>query len=61
MSNQNARSLERTPSSPLGDNYLEVTTTENVVSVHFKFAPYALKYGTWNAKRETVENLAIKS
>jgi len=39
--------------------YLEVTTSENVVSVHFQFAPYALKHGTWNTKRETVENLAI--
>ena len=39
--------------------YLEVTTTEKVVSVHFQFAPYALKHGTWIEKRGTVEELAI--
>lgn len=39
--------------------YLEVTTTEKVVSVHFQFAPYALKHGTWIDKRAMVEDLAI--
>ncbi|GAB4572585.1 MAG: NAD(P)/FAD-dependent oxidoreductase [Anaerolineales bacterium] len=46
--------------------YLEVTSVpvresakESVVSVHFQFAPYNLKYGTWNMEREKVEKLAI--
>jgi len=39
--------------------YLEVTTSGNVVSIHFQFAPYTLKHGTWNVERETVEKLAI--
>ena len=42
--------------------YLEVTTSGNVVSIHFQFAPYALKHGTWNdAARSTLESLAINS
>ena len=39
--------------------YLEVTTTENVVSIHFQFAPYQLKSGKWKDERSKVENLAI--
>ena len=39
--------------------YLEVTTTENVISIHFQFAPYQLKSGKWEVGRERVENLAI--
>jgi len=39
--------------------YLEVTTTENVVSIHFQFAPYALKHSTWKTEREPIETLAI--
>ena len=39
--------------------YLEVTTTENVVSVHFQFAPYQLKNGKWKDERNRLENLAI--
>jgi phytoene dehydrogenase-like protein len=39
--------------------YLEVTTTENVVSIHFQFAPYQLKNGKWKDERIRVENLAI--
>jgi len=39
--------------------YLEVTTSGNTVSVHFQFAPYNLKHGTWNMERESVEKLAI--
>ncbi len=46
--------------------YLEVTSVpvpesvkESVVSIHFQFAPYALKPETWNLKRDTVEKLAI--
>lgn len=39
--------------------YLEVTTSGNIVSIHFQFAPYNLKHGTWNVERENVEKLAI--
>jgi phytoene dehydrogenase-like protein len=39
--------------------YLEVTATENVISIHFQFAPYKLKNGKWKDERKRVENLAI--
>jgi phytoene dehydrogenase-like protein len=39
--------------------YLEVTTTENVISVHFQFAPYLLKSGTWKDERGKLETLVI--
>jgi phytoene dehydrogenase-like protein len=39
--------------------YLEVTTSGNMASIHFQFAPYNLKHGTWNVERENVEKLAI--
>lgn len=46
--------------------YLEVMSVpvresakESVVSIHFQFAPYNLKHGTWNMEREKVEKLAI--
>ncbi len=39
--------------------YLEVTTTENVISIHFQFAPYQLKSGKWKVERESLEKLAI--
>lgn len=39
--------------------YLEVTTYKNIVSIHFQFAPYNLKHGTWNMERDSIENLAI--
>jgi phytoene dehydrogenase-like protein len=39
--------------------HLEVTTTENVVSIHFQFAPYELKDGSWEMEKETVEKLAM--
>lgn len=41
--------------------YLEVTTSGGTVSIHFQFAPYNLKHGTWNAERENVEKLAINT
>jgi phytoene dehydrogenase-like protein len=41
--------------------YLEMTTTENVVSIHFQFAPYQLKSGKWKVGGERVENLAINT
>jgi phytoene dehydrogenase-like protein len=39
--------------------YVEVTTTEDVVSIHFQFAPYHLKNGKWEEERKHVETLAI--
>jgi phytoene dehydrogenase-like protein len=39
--------------------YLEVTTSGNTVSIHFQFAPYNLKHGTWSVVHEKVENLAM--
>jgi len=39
--------------------YLEVTTTENVISIHFQFAPYQLKNGSWEEERRKIETLAI--
>lgn len=39
--------------------YLEVTTTQNVISVHFQYAPFALKHGTWQEERKTIEDLAL--
>ncbi len=41
--------------------YVEVTTSGNVVSIHFQYAPYKLKSGDWNAQRATLEDLAINT
>jgi len=41
--------------------YLEITTAGNVVSIHFQFAPFALRQGDWPAIRETVEHLAVQT
>ena len=41
--------------------YLEVTTSGNVVSIHFQFAPYTLKSSEWKVQRERVEKLAINT
>ena len=41
--------------------HLEVTTLGNVVSIHFQFAPYALKNGNWNDQRITLKDLAINT
>ena len=49
--------------------YLEVTTSGNVVSIHFQFAPYQLKNSEWNpstslgagVESEKVEKIAIDS
>ena len=41
--------------------YLEVTTSGNVVSIHFQFAPYTLKNGNWNHARAKLEDLAIST
>jgi phytoene dehydrogenase-like protein len=40
---------------------LEVTATGNVVSIHFQFAPFALRQGDWQSARETVERLAVQT
>jgi phytoene dehydrogenase-like protein len=39
--------------------YLEVTTADKVVSIHFQFAPYALKKSSWQVEGPKVEKLAI--
>ena len=39
--------------------YLEVTTSGNVVSIHFQFAPYSLKTGDWKLETGKVEKLAL--
>ncbi len=39
--------------------YLETTTYGNVVSIHFQFAPYALKRSDWDTEGERVEKLAL--
>lgn len=39
--------------------YLEMTTSGNVVSIHFQFAPYTLKNGSWTMESGTVEKTAI--
>ena len=36
-----------------------MTTTENVISVHFQFAPYNLKVGDWQVERKQLESLAV--
>jgi phytoene dehydrogenase-like protein len=39
--------------------YLEVTTSENTVSVHFQFAPYQLRNSDWKVESAKVEKLTI--
>ena len=39
--------------------YLEVTTSGNTVSIHFQFAPYALKNESWQVAGPKVEKSAI--
>ena len=39
--------------------YLEVTTSGNVVSIHFQYAPYELKSSEWKVESARVEKLAI--
>jgi phytoene dehydrogenase-like protein len=41
--------------------YLEVTTSENTVSIHFQFAPYQLKNSDWKVEDEKIKNLAIET
>jgi phytoene dehydrogenase-like protein len=39
--------------------YVEVTTSGDVVSIHFQFAPYQLRNGDWREQRGSLERLAI--
>lgn len=39
--------------------YLEVTTSGNTVSIHFQFAPYALKNGDWKVESGNIYKLAV--
>jgi phytoene dehydrogenase-like protein len=39
--------------------YLEVTTSGTTVSIHFQFAPHALRNGHWASERATLESRAI--
>jgi len=39
--------------------FLEVTISGNTVSIHFQFAPYALKNGDWKVESGKIEKLAI--
>jgi len=41
--------------------YLQVTTSENVVSIHFQFAAFALKDSSWEKERKHVEDLALNT
>jgi phytoene dehydrogenase-like protein len=41
--------------------YLEVTTSDNVVSIHFQYAPYKLKSSSWKVEGPKVERQAIDS
>ena len=39
--------------------YLEITTSGNVISIHFQFAAYKLKDGDWKTEGVKVEKIAI--
>ena len=39
--------------------YLEITTSGNVVSIHFQFAPFTLRNSDWDAARNILEQRAI--
>jgi phytoene dehydrogenase-like protein len=39
--------------------YLEITTDGPVVSIHFQFAPYALRDGEWSQERAVLERIAV--
>jgi phytoene dehydrogenase-like protein len=41
--------------------YLEVTTSENTVSIHFQFAPYKLKNSEWKVESGKVEKIALET
>lgn len=39
--------------------YLEITASGKVVSIHFQFAPYALRGAEWSQERAVLERIAI--
>jgi len=39
--------------------YLEITSSGPVVSIHFQFAPYALRDGEWSQERAVLERIAV--
>lgn len=39
--------------------YLELTSNGNVVSIHFQFAPYALRDSEWSQARAELERIAV--
>ncbi len=39
--------------------YLEITSSGDIVSIHFQFSPYALRDGDWDSARAHVEQLAV--
>src|SRR6266498_4354407 len=41
--------------------YLEVTTSGNIVSIHFQFAPYHVKNSEWQVESENLEKIAINT
>ncbi len=41
--------------------YLEVTTSGNVVSIHFQFAPHQLKNSEWKVESGKVEKVALET
>ena len=41
--------------------YLELTTDGDVVSIHFQFAPYLLRQGSWDERQAALESLAIET
>jgi phytoene dehydrogenase-like protein len=41
--------------------YLEITTNGPVVSIHFQFAPYALRDSEWSQERAVLERMALST
>jgi phytoene dehydrogenase-like protein len=41
--------------------YLELTTNGPVVSIHFQFAPYALRDSEWSQERAVLERIAVET
>lgn len=41
--------------------YLEITTNGPVVSIHFQFAPYALRDSEWSQERAVLERIAVET
>ncbi len=40
---------------------MEVTTSGNIVSIHFQFAPYHVKNSEWQVESENLEKIAINT